>query len=328
MLTPKKMTNIRIISHSRNLRPVIETLYDLRLLHIVDFKRGDMDIGKPLNEASFYSEHLIAARTALSRLGVKTSPKRLDNIKDAQKKFADVDKEFKRIAAALDELQAEESRLAAEINNPLAALGLTRGGVKEYKSLASFIGTVKISVEPQIAALTSDYILIQKKLDKRIAMALFVKKGLENKVRELLPKAGFAEGELPKYGKDDMEKNLAGMRKEINALEKELANFKAKNAQFIADYEFALAQLNEKAEAPLRFGSSRSTFIAAGWIPSDAAAKLQQNLNSATKEKISVEILHGNNPPTLLENPKPASSFEFLLNLYSLPSLMRLTPPF
>lgn len=325
MIHPKAMTNVRIISHSRNVRNVIETLYDLQMLHIVDFKKGGLDIGKPLHEASFYSEQLVEMRSIISRLALKGKPGRIKNIGDAQKKFAWLNKNFKGIATKLAALNEKENTLDEEINNPLSELEVTRDDVKDYKSLTSFIGTVKAPIEEKLSALTKDYLLIKKKIKKQAAFALFVPRGLAEQVREILSECGFSESRLAEIKKADAEAKLAEVRKEIDGLHAKLGEFK-NNAQFLIDYEYALTQLNEKAEAPLRFGSSKSTFIASGWVPKDAADKLKQSLDKITNEKVSVEFLQAENAPTMLKNPNVINNFEFFLKLYSLPRYYELDP--
>ena len=141
MIRPREMTKVRIISHSRNIRNVIESLYELKVLHIIDFKKDEgFDIGKPLKEAGYYSQQLIDIRSAISRLGVTNKPQYLKNIKEAQKKFADFNKTFKGIVTKLDESKAEESRLAADAGNPLANLGITKDKIKEVEHIIEALG--------------------------------------------------------------------------------------------------------------------------------------------------------------------------------------------
>ena len=329
MIRPKEMTMVRIITPSRYTRNVVEALYDLKVLHILDFKKGDMeyfDIGKPFKEATTYSEQLISLRSTLYRLNISGIPKQLKNFRDSQKRFLGLNKIFKDIAENLDKLKSMESKLVEDANNPLVNLGITKGEIKEYKSLVGFIGTVKSPIEAKLQSITPDYMLLQKKLEKQIALTLFVKREFGEKVRAILSAAGFTEHHLAELNKTEIEERLSKVRKEIGALEGMLESFKKINSQFLIGYEHALTQLNEKAEVPLRFASSKNTFIATGWIPTYKAEQLKQNLTESAREKVFVELLHGDNPPTVLENPKLANPFEFLLNLYSLPKYYEIDP--
>ena len=329
MIRPKEMTMVRIISPSRTVRDVVETLYDLKVLHILDFKKGDaefFDIGKPFKEATSYSEQLIALRAMIARLGISGVPKNSKNFRDAQQKFFKLNKIFKSTIEKFDKAKSIENELLNEANNPLTGLGITREKIKEYKSLVSFAGTVKSPIESKLQRLTSDYMLLQKKLEKQIVFALFVKREFEEKTKAILSESGFTEYQAPSLTKAELEGRLGRVRKETAALEGQFEGFKKANSQSLADYEYSLAQLNEKAEVPLRFAASKSTLVATGWIPTDKAEQLKQNLSSVTREKIFVELLHGKNPPTVLENPKLTNPFEFLLNMYSLPKYYEIDP--
>ncbi|MBI4010384.1 MAG: V-type ATP synthase subunit I [Candidatus Aenigmarchaeota archaeon] len=328
MIRPKEMTMVRIITPSRHVRNVIETLYELKVLHILDFKKGEdefFDIGKPFKEATTYSEQLIALRSIISRLSITGTPKDLKNLSDAQKRLLELNKSFKDTVEKLDKTKSVENELLNDYKNPLANLGISHK-IKEFKSLVSFLGTVKSPIESKLNAITTDYSLTQKKLEKRIAFALFIKRELGEKVKAILSESGFAEHQLPKLNRTEIEERLAKIRKEKIALENQLETLKKNNSQFLVDYEFALTQLNEQSEVPLRFASSKNTLIATGWIPADKAENIKQNLAKITKEKVFVELLHGKNPPTVLENPKMINPFEFLLNLYSLPKYYEIDP--
>ena len=329
MIRPKEMTMVRIISPSRTVRNVIETLYDLKILHILDFKKGDaesFDIGRPFEEATTYSEQLIALRSMMARLNISGVSKNLKNFREAQKKSSELNKIFGNIVEKFDNAKSIESGLLGEAINPITNLDITRDKIREFKSLVSFIGTLKNPIEPKLQKITYDYVLMQKKLEKQIVFALFVKREFGEQVKTILGESGFTEYQAPELSKTEIENRLARIRREITALEKQLENFKINNLQFLIDYEFVLTQLNEKAEVPLRFATSKNTLVATGWIPADKAETLKQNLTKVTKGKVFVELLHGDNPPTVLENPKSANPFEFLLNMYSLPKYYEIDP--
>ena len=329
MIKPKEMTMVRIITPYRHVRNVIETLYDMRALHILDFKKGEgefFDIGRPFKEATIYSEQLIALRSIISRLNLSSIPKHLKNFREAQKKFFELNKTFKSIIEKFDKTKSVENALLNELTNPLTNLDITSDKIKEYKSLVSFLGTVKTPIESKLQSITTDYILTQKKIEKQIIFTLFIRREFGEKTKSILTDSGFTECQAPELSKSDIGERLTKVRKEITDLEKLLEIFKKNSSQFLIDYEFALTQLNEKAEVTLRFAASKNTFIATGWIPTDKAEILKQNLTKVTRQKVFVELLHGDNPPTVLENPKLTNPFEFLLNMYSLPRYFEIDP--
>jgi V/A-type H+-transporting ATPase subunit I len=101
------------------------------------------------------------------------------------------------------------------------------------------------------------------------------------------------------------------------------------NSNFLLDYEFTLCQLKEKAESPLKFGSTEHAFIASGWIPKDKLKVFESKILDATGNKVEIEALDTElEPPTCLQNVKHTKPFEFLLNLYSLPKSNEIDPTF
>lgn len=329
MIRPKDMSMVRIIVPYKRAKNVINSLYNLKMLHIVDFKKSEesfFDIGAPFKEATIYSRHLVDLRSMISRLDISGKPKLIRDVHQANKKFFQINRSFKNIVNKLDGLKSEETELLNEANNPLKYLNIVKTEVPEFKYLICFAGTVKSPIEKKLQTITTQYIIKQIKLEKRIAFILFVKRDFEEKIKSILNESGFTEHQLPKFKKDVIEKRLSEIRKETQELENHLKNLGQINSQFLTDYEFTLTQLNEKAEVPLKFASSKNTFIVTGWVPTNQKEKLKQKLNEVTKEKIHVEFLRGSNPPTKLENPKSVKSFEFFLNLYSLPKYYEIDP--
>lgn len=112
-------------------------------------------------------------------------------------------------------------------------------------------------------------------------------------------------------------------------LKKSPDSFIKENSTFLLNYEFTLCQLKEKAEAPLKFGSTEHAFIASGWIPKDKLKIFKSKILDATGNKVEVEALDTElEPPTYLQNVKLTKPFEFLLNLYSLPKGNEIDPTF
>src|SRR2546427_10420904 len=73
MLRPVPMTRALIVGPRNDLEAIVEELYALKVLHIVDHKEGDEDlaIGKPLETAAEASEGLVKLRSIASVLQIK-----------------------------------------------------------------------------------------------------------------------------------------------------------------------------------------------------------------------------------------------------------------
>ena len=124
-------------------------------------------------------------------------------------------------------------------------------------------------------------------------------------------------------------KEKGGLEKRIEADEKALARLSVKWNDFLLLSEQLLAVELEKAEAPLRFAVSKSTFVIWGWVPAGELETLEATLSKATGERIFVEAEyphHSEKVPVKLANPKPARPFEFFMRLYSLPRYDEIDP--
>ncbi len=70
MLRPEPMSRVLIVGPRDALDGVVEALYGLRLVHLIDYKGEDeaFKIGKPLAKASIVSEELVKLRSISSIL--------------------------------------------------------------------------------------------------------------------------------------------------------------------------------------------------------------------------------------------------------------------
>ncbi|MBI2658726.1 hypothetical protein HYX05_01320, partial [Candidatus Woesearchaeota archaeon] len=127
---------------------------------------------------------------------------------------------------------------------------------------------------------------------------------------------------------EDEEKKLK-QRKE--AIKKNMDQLSADHKGFLlAADEFLSIQL-EKAEAPLKFASTQSSFLIKGWIPSEELSKSIERLNKVAKNKIFVHFEPAKKEdkvPVKLKNPKYAKAFEFFIDLYSMPTYKEIDPTF
>ncbi|MBI4415750.1 MAG: hypothetical protein HY557_02050, partial [Euryarchaeota archaeon] len=161
------------------------------------------------------------------------------------------------------------------------------------------------------------------------AVAVFVPKEAEGKVRDYLARFGFTGVDVPK-GEGDP-KQLVGKleadhqkwTQRLAEIEARIARLRERYARFVVEAEDRLQVEIEKAEAPLRFAVSEHSFVIDGWVPSPRVEALRGAL--ALLPRLHVDTLEGaghgeaEGPPVLLRNRGPARRFEFLTNLYSTP---------
>lgn len=76
MLKPKKMSKVLIVGGKGALEKTINTLYDLKIIHIIDYQ-GDNDgfeIGRPIKKTSLFSEYVLSLRSLKDVLNLSDAP--------------------------------------------------------------------------------------------------------------------------------------------------------------------------------------------------------------------------------------------------------------
>ena len=331
MLRPEPMTRVLVVGPKDQLERVIETLYDLRLLHLVDYRGQDevFGLGRPLPKASEASEHLVKLRSIASILRVEEAekPEAVDSLADLRQRIVTLEVNLREEDEARKKIEGLLHDLNRQIDGlrPFAGLGLPLEAYRGYESIEVLVGRVAgelsgmETVMPEHETFTADGIV-----------ALFVPKDRAEAAREFLARFVFSPLDVPK-GEGDSKALLARAESDqakwtarLNEVEARIAKLRDKSARFIVEAQDALQEEVEKAEAPLRFAASEHSFVVDGWVPTARVATMTKPL--AALSGLHVETLpesHSHEesepPPVLLKNPKPVRRFEFLTNLYSTP---------
>lgn len=334
MLRPKEMVRVLIAGPRDRLSETVEILHDLQVLHIVDFKGEDetFHMGRPLEPASEISESLLKLRSMASVLELE----KLKEIEpgdmgpDARQRLATLEiniREEDESRRKMDELLGD-LRSKAEAIRPFADLGLELSYYHGYENLEVFVGKLSGDLEG-LGEITDKWDAIQA----RDNIALFVEKGKAEDVRSYLTRRGFTHLEPPAAEGDPtamLRDVLADARRwetRLRAVEERLTTLRGRFAGFIVAAEEFFSREIEKAEAPLRFATSDHSFIVEGWVPQERWEEVGHRLEEPGT--IYVDILEDSEaeePPVLLDNPKPVRPFELLTNLFSTPSYKEIDP--
>ncbi len=333
MLRPKEMVRALIVGPLDRLPEIIESLYELQVLHIVDFDEADetFQLGQPLEAASEVSETLLKLRSIAGILDVETLKisEREEIGPEVQQKLLTLDlniREEDETRKKLEEMLADLSpRIEAIV--PFADLGLDLSDYFGYDSLEVFVGTLQRDLVG-LEEMTAKFELLRS----GDVVALFVERPTASEVRDLLSRLGFVPLEVPAE-EGDPKAILGGLLDEKMKLERKmeqvqgrLSTLRERFAAFIVSAEDFFTQEVEKAEVPLRFAASEHSFVAEGWIPRDHWEEVKQRLLSSGS--LYVEQLESSeeDSPVLLDNPKPVRPFELLTHLFSTPNYKEVDP--
>jgi len=336
MRRPEPMVRALIVGPRDKLPATIETLHDMRLLHIVDHPPGDPEfpIGSPLPDAASNSESLIKLRSISAILQVSGTEPSEEAVEFAslRDKIGTLELNINEEAAAkkeADRLLADLRRRIEELR-PFASLGLNLGTLRGYESLAVLVGRMPHAGDQIRAKLPSSELFVAGDL-----VALFVRRNDVENARSFLSSLGFIPLTIPE-GDGDPRSLLAASEADRDKwdarreqIEERLSKLRERYGAFVLAAQDALEVEVEKAEAPLRFAVSDHSFVIDGWVPRSRAAVLATRLDSSgihAEFSAPAEKHAEAEPPVLLRNSRPARPFEFLIHLYSTPSYRELNP--
>jgi V/A-type H+-transporting ATPase subunit I len=333
MLRPEKMDRVVLVGPREELDGVTEILYDLKLVHLVDYRGGDdaFRIGKPSEKAATISEDLVKIRSISSIIEAAKVKKPSEaevsgdvhqNIKTLEINISEEDSGRKRAQSLIAELDTRVAELA-----PFAELGFDLDVYSGYGSLEVFVGHMARDVEG-LEDVSPEHELFRS----GEAIALFVPKERAEATRDLLSRQGFSALDPPE-GSGDPRARLADLReqkekwqKRLSEIDERLSKLRERYAGFVLAAERRLDAEIEKAEAPLRFATSDHSFVIDGWVPADKYEALKSKIEEFDPMFISVVEGEEEGIPTLLKNAKPVKPFESFIHLFSTPSYKELDP--
>ncbi|MGQ0796362.1 MAG: V-type ATP synthase subunit I [Methanobacteriota archaeon] len=337
MLRPAPMTRALLVGPRDALEGVIETLYSLELVHIVDHREGEygLDIGRPLRQASEASEVLVKLRSIASVLHVEEP-------KGARREQVSGDIRAKILALELNISEEDSARkktqaLLADLNRrieeltPFASLPLDLADYRGYESLEVLVGRTNREVE-DLSQVTQEY----EAFGSAGFLAVFVAKAHAGAVRDVLARAAFTPVAVPE-GDGRPDALVSGLSTEKERWERRLADIEGRlgtlrerYAGFLAAAKAHLEVQVEKAEAPLRFAVTEHSFVVEGWVPTDTFPALTSAVAKIPEVHLSeLETdAHAADPPVLLRNARPLRPFEFFVKLFSTPSYKEIDPTF
>src|SRR2546425_1228674 len=346
MPRPVPMTRALIVGPRENLEATVESLYGLKLVHIVDHREGEegLEIGRPLPTASEASEILVKLRSIASVLQLEeTPPVPTEEVAgDLRQKILSLELNLSEEDAAKKKTQALLQDLNRKIDElrPFAQLPLRLADYRGYDTLEAFVGKVAGEIVG-LESVTPDY----EAFSARGLLAVFAPKPQAAAIRDFLTQHGFTSVPVPEGDGDPREilSNLLAERERWEArlkdVEERLETLRERYAGFLSAAKAHLEVTVEKAEAPLRFAVTDHTFIVEGWVPTESFEKLESGLGRFPGLFVTeLEQNHGAqhvepapaeaDPPVLLRNPKPLRPFEMLVKLFSTPNYREIDPTF
>jgi V/A-type H+-transporting ATPase subunit I len=346
MLKPKQMSRLLIAASRDQMAPVIAELYRHNLFHIEEYVDAGAEgyegfkIGSPLSGASEKSTDLIKIRAMTNAVSLSADDVDAGPSCSMDELQTRIERELPLLEQEVEELSVRRSKLdtrikeleqkIAEITPFLsvpADLNLYHG-YKRFTAIAGYLSRdVIINVPHEMHVSKREgksFIVMVYPTERRSE----VEKPLQEAGFQSVPipnESGSAKGRIEFYTGE-----IAALKNESLEIGTQLENVKQKHASFLVACEELLRAEVDQTEAPLRFATTKQTFVAEGWVPADKVTDVTNSLIHAAEGKIFVTVIpmdpEHDSVPVEYNNPNFAKPTQVLMDVYSRPGYTEVDP--
>ena len=362
MLLPEQMTRILVVGSKDSLQETIEALYGSESVHLVDFSADEpgFSLGSPLPEASEASQKLLKLRAMERDLEIKPVKGKEIEIVPVEKIVSELDGIINGLDAQIFGVIETKANAQARMHDiearkkqlePFMSIPLPLELYSNYQSLAVISGFVKNDPSEAIQKALGQY-EIQMSEDGKFII-LFIQKSEAQEAQRILVQNGFTEvpvpqgSGLPAEQVKKLDEEYDVETKTLEEANKKIEDLREKHESFIMASDEKLSIDVEKAETPLRLGTTKHAFAMDGWVASTDVEKIQNTFKGKLADKVFVEVLevapraehHEPKPvegighrepketvPTKQKNGKSVGRFEYLTELISTPRYNEIDP--
>lgn len=313
MLKPVPMAKVAVVGPKSQLEATVTSLHELGILHIEDYTPGDegFELGRPLPQGAQVSERLLRVRGVLKGAQItppaeapRFSP---ENLRGLQDKLAEVEAELNHLVERRNERQDqirkldEERTLLKRVENFPLPVELTTG----YRTLATAAGFVAADADlSTLQAVDPDVEVDVSREAEGQFVFVAAPKSAERALQEALSKLRFQPVDFaglrgtPAQRLAQIGDERAQLETQVQELESKLAALRDRHAATFYALDEYLALQADRAAAPVRFRTTRNSFMIEGWVPRSELSRLRVALSTATKNLVFVTEL-----PTAVTQP-------------------------
>ncbi|WOF16960.1 V-type ATP synthase subunit I [Methanoplanus sp. FWC-SCC4] len=346
MFKVQRMSKLLIAASKDQLEPIVRELYRYNLFHIEDFVEQEAEgyegfkIGKPIEGAGKTSTELLRIRSIANMIGVSAGNVDAAGVMSAGSLQNKIEGDLPGIESEITGFVDEKNSLEAQMREceqkiaelaPFAAFPNDLSYLHGYDGFSVYAGHIPGDVEIPVDC--------EKFFTSEVAgnfLIAVVPKAEAEKAESFLSEAGFQSVGIPKEDGTAAERTewytheITRLESEIGKKIEQIAALKTKHASFLVACDELLTADVERAEAPLRFATTEQTFVAEGWVPSDKAKALTDDLMKVTGGKVFVneeEIDYEKDVvPIEYDNPDFSKPTEALMDIYSRPQYTEFDP--
>ncbi len=344
MLRPKTMKRIRVIALKSVTEDLVRDLHEAGLVHITKTRFEGLESGRPLESFENLSSLLVKLRgtRALMEQGTTRKPRSSkmiparEAIDEAEKLTSD--REIRDLVKQRNEVS--ETLRELEYNARILERAKEFRGV-DFSRLTTQTLDYRMGEAPNAELLKKNLeegrpeVTVISKPSSSLVLVLF-EKAKQAEVDSILTESRFTHIEIPQ-GTTVPSETIAAIAREKKNLEAKEADLAARittisdqHVDRIRDIIESLEIESMRAEITSRFASSNSIFVIQGWLQQQDIKRFRKIMDKYGNNALYQELPFGHDemPPTVLDNPKSASPFEFITRSYSLPNYFEIDPTF
>jgi V/A-type H+-transporting ATPase subunit I len=352
MFFPKEMTEVELIVPSKDLVAVARVLSGKGVFHQVDSTYlGLENLGPSAwqEKAGNYSALERRIQTIMQNLGLpeeypaKTT---VDSMVELETIRPDVDRIDEEVKGSSDQLLSEKKRLElleSQLHQlePIADVKVEVGALQNSAYMHSILGVLPAAnisrLQTSIGRVPHVFFTLREDSQKPVVWVLGPKSNSD--VLDRAAKSAYLTPlSLPDEFSGTPQQITASIRTEIEAAKKKIADLEANIGKLANTHRAKLQELlwdahisRIMADAIVRFGQLRHTYVVVGWVPTANLENLTQRLKQASKE-ILIESVptsrtgHHSNVPVALTNNKWLRPIQELVTTFGRPSYGELDP--
>jgi V/A-type H+/Na+-transporting ATPase subunit I len=344
MFRPKSMSKVRLIVLKTHIGSLVKDLHEAGLVDIRKSEYKGLDEGRPLASFDALSAELLKLR-ALVAMMESSLGKRMDAapvVIEGAKAIAEarglvVESELRRLNSEMTALSErikslEGEALAVEKVLHFKGVDFAKLKTRTLDFRVGEMGAAKLArLNESLGKLGGHNTMISES-GYNVALVIFDRKSQQD-VDSLLGEMGFIDIDLPEGMTSPMEA-ISRINAENDSAKARLKGTKAQmvelskaNIGHVSSLIRSLEVETERSGVASKFSSSKCAYVVEGWMLEEDMDVLRQ-IAEKYPEAILEDVKYGHHemPPTVLDNPKVASPFEFLTSSYSMPNYFEIDP--
>lgn len=353
MFFPKEMTEIELIIPAKDLVAVTKVLSGHGVFHQADNSYSGMGTDGGANtwqeKAGSYSglERRIQAILQTLSIDEGQPPSReFESMSEPDQIRRVVEPVEEQIKSITDQLSSERKRLEQLENTlhqlePVADIDLETSALRNSRYLYSVLGQIPSAnvdrLQTSLARVPHVFLTLRSDPQKPVVW-LAGTQGNADVLERAARSAYLSPFSLPEEYQGtpaniitSIHSTIDAINKNISELEKSLVQVADSQREQLRSLLWEVHANRVLADAILRFGQLRYTYVITGWVPRDDLEVLSQRLRAASKE-ILIETVpitrsgHNSNVPVALQSSKFLKPFQMLVNTYARPRYGELDP--